>query len=87
VLGEDQMDMSNNFARSSEDKWDGVEHGYGENGCPVFDGSVAVLECDKHAMYEGGDHLIMVGEVKKMTYQQGESRPLLYFKGGYAKLA
>jgi flavin reductase (DIM6/NTAB) family NADH-FMN oxidoreductase RutF len=38
-------------------------------------------------MYEGGDHLIMVGEVKKMTYQQGESRPLLYFKGGYAKLA
>jgi len=38
-------------------------------------------------MYEGGDHLIMVGEVSRMTYEQGEARPLLYFKGGYAKLS
>ena len=87
VLTEDQMDMSNNFARSNEDKWDGVEHGSGENGCPVFDGSVAVLECDKHAMYEGGDHLIMVGQVTKMTYQAGGCRPLLYYKGSYANLS
>jgi flavin reductase (DIM6/NTAB) family NADH-FMN oxidoreductase RutF len=86
VLRENQMDISNNFARSSDDKWDGIEHGYGENGCPIFDGSVAVLECDKHAMYEGGDHLIMVGEVKKMTYENGECRPLLYYKGSYANL-
>ena len=87
VLTENQMDMSNNFARSNEDKWDGVEHGSGENGCPVFDGSVAVLECDKHAMYEGGDHLIMVGQVTKMTYQAGGCRPLLYYKGSYANLS
>ena len=87
VLTEDQMDMSNNFARSNEDKWDGVEHGSGENGCPVFDESVAVLECDKHAMYEGGDHLIMVGQVTKMIYQAGDCRPLLYYKGSYANLS
>ena len=87
VLREDQMDLSNRFARSSEDKWDGVEHGYGENGCPSFDGTVAVLECNKHAMYEGGDHLIMVGEVRKMAYENGACRPLLYYKGAYANLA
>ena len=87
VLREDQLDMSNNFARSSEDKWDDVEHGYGENGCPVFDGSIAVLECGKHAMHKGGDHFIMVGEVAKIMYDEGECRPLLYFKGGYADLS
>ena len=27
VLAENQMDISNNFARSSDDKWDDVEHG------------------------------------------------------------
>ena len=87
VLREDQMDLSNTFARSSEDKWDEVQHTFGENGCPVFGGSAAILECDKHAMYEGGDHLIIIGEVKKMTYEQGECRPLLYFKGSYANIA
>ncbi|MEX2455352.1 MAG: flavin reductase family protein [Rhodospirillaceae bacterium] len=87
MLCEDQMDLSNRFARSSDDKWDGVEHGYGENGCPLFSGAAAVLECSKHAMYEGGDHLIMVGEVKKVDYELDHQRPLVYYRGAYAKLA
>lgn len=87
VLHEDQMDLSNTFARSSDDKWNGIEHGTGANGCPSFAGTVAVLECDKHAMHEGGDHVIMVGEVKNLTYEDGACRPLLYYKGSYANLA
>ena len=87
VLREDQMDISNIFARSSDDKWEGVEHRYGENGCPTFDGSIAVLECDKHAIYEGGDHLIMVGQVTKMDYDDDDCRPLLYYKGAYANIS
>ena len=68
-------------------KWEGVEHGYGENGCPTFDGSIAVLECDKRAIYEGGDHLIMVGQVTKMDYDGSDCRPLMYYKGAYASIA
>lgn len=86
VLREEQMELSNNFAKSSDDKWDGVEHGYGENGCPVFGGSLAVLECDKHEMYEGGDHLILIGEVTRMNYDGNGGRPLLYYKGTYNKI-
>ena len=84
VLREDQKDLSNRFARSSEDKWDGIEHGYGENGSPMFRNVSAVLECDKHAMYEGGDHLIMVGEDRSIEFDSGEHKPLLYYRGGYA---
>jgi flavin reductase (DIM6/NTAB) family NADH-FMN oxidoreductase RutF len=87
VLCEGQMDLSNRFARSTGEKWDGVEHGYGENGCPMFSDVAAVLECDKHAMYEGGDHLIVVGKVTKLDYVNDLQRPLLYYRGSYAKLA
>ena len=86
VLREDQMDLSRNFARTSDDKWQDVEHGYGENGCPSFGGALATLECDKHAMYEGGDHLIMVGRVTRLVYDNGACRPLLYYRGDYARL-
>ena len=86
VLREDQVDLSHNFARASDDKWQGIEHGYGENGCPSFGGTLATLECDKHAMYEGGDHLIMVGRVTRLDYDNGECRPLLFYKGSYAQL-
>lgn len=86
VLRESQQELSNNFAKSSDDKWDGVEHGYGENGCPVFDNCLAVLECDKHEMFEGGDHLIMIGKVTSMNYDGEDARPLLYYKGGYKRI-
>ena len=87
VLSEDQRELSNNFARSNDEKWNGIEHGYGDNGCPLFENSIAVLECDNHAIYEGGDHLILVGQVTKITYQATDCRPLLYFKGSYAKIS
>ena len=87
VLREDQQELSANFAQSGDDKWEGVAHAAGENGCPVFDGALATLECAKHAMYEGGDHLIMVGRVTGMAYDGGSCRPLLYYKGAYAVLA
>lgn len=87
VLSEDQVELSETFARSSDDKWRGVPHHAGGNGCPLFEGAVATLECDKHAMYEGGDHLIIVGRVTRFGYDPEGSRPLLYFQGGYARLA
>lgn len=88
VLREDQKDISNNFARSSDDKWVGVNHGYGENGCPSFESSIAVLECKKHAIYEGGDHLIMVGEVTRIdSDDDNDCRPLLFYKGSYASIS
>ena len=86
VLRENQQNLSNNFAKSSDDKWNGIEHGYGENGCPVFEDALAVLECDKHEMFEGGDHLIMIGKVTRMNYDCDQGRPLLYYKGAYNRI-
>tara|TARA_B100000686_G_scaffold350679_1_gene447287 strand:+ start:3812 stop:4291 length:480 start_codon:yes stop_codon:yes gene_type:complete len=86
ILREEQVNLSNNFARSGDDKWEGVKHDFGDNGCPIFKDSIAILECEKHAMYKGGDHTILIGEVKKMRYDDSDCRPLIYFGGSYAKL-
>lgn len=87
VLHEEQQDISNNFARSSDEKWDGISHEFGQNGCPSFENSIAVLECKKHAIHEGGDHLIMVGEVTHIKYDAGNNHPLLYYKGSYSSVS
>ena len=84
ILRDSQQDLSDNFARSSPDKWDGVEYHQGENGCPILGDPLALLECTKHGMYEGGDHLIVVGRVTRITYDDG--LPLVYYKGAYAGL-
>jgi len=87
VLNEEQQDISNNFARSSDEKWEGIMHDFGENGCPSFANAVAILECRKHAIHEGGDHLIVVGEVTHIKYDSGNKRPLLYYKGSYSRIS
>lgn len=83
VLGEGQEELSAHFARSSMDKWNGVAYETWETGCPVLPGSIAALECQTVARHEGGDHLIIVGEVERMCYEEGEAKPLIYFKGQY----
>ena len=81
VLSEDQMELSNAFARSSEDKWDGIAHSFGDNGCPIFENSIAVLECSKHAMHLAGDHLIMVGQVIRLPMKRSIALRYCILKG------
>lgn len=51
-------------------------------------GSLHWLDCEIHAEYEAGDHLIVIGEVKALRRQDAAAtQPLLYFKGQYCNLA
>ena len=87
VLAEDQEVLSSNFARSNADKWRGVDYETWATGTPILPGCVANLECDLEVIHEGGDHVIVVGRVTGMAYQDGECRPLLYYKGRYNALS
>lgn len=82
VLAENQRDMSIRFASRSEDKWQSIVWEAGEGGVPVLPGCLAVLECTREAVHDGGDHRIIVGRVRKIGYQEGGA-PLLYFRGAY----
>ena len=87
VLGEDQEELSAHFARSSVDKWNGVDYEIGKTGCPVLPDSIAVLECLTVARHEGGDHLIIIGQVERIRYDESETKPLLYYKGRYGAIS
>ena len=84
ILGEEQREISQRFARKGEDKFDGIGFHPGETGAPVIDGSLAVIECLRHEAYEAGDHTIFIGNVQHIEH--GPGKPLLFFRGNYASL-
>lgn len=86
VLAESQMDLSENFARQSDDKFQGISFQKGKNGCPIFQGCVATLECKLIDTHDGGDHIIIVGRVDRLGTTQGGA-PLLRYRGDYANIA
>lgn len=87
ILGENQSAISTRFARALTDKWDGVNASTGLDGTPLLSDALAWIECRSHAKYDGGDHLIIVGEVLSLTARSGAgTRPLVFFGGKYRQL-
>ncbi|MBR0832227.1 flavin reductase [Bradyrhizobium manausense] len=82
ILAEDQIELSQRFARSGPDKFRELDCLAGEGDAPLFATAAASFECVCRQTYDGGDHLILIGEV--LRYSRYERRPLLFVKGGYA---
>ena len=61
----------------------GVSHGLAANGCPVLAGALAWLACRVVGVHEGGDHLIVVGEVEESSVGPDSDDPLLTYEGRY----
>ena len=83
VLTARQEALSNRFARSGEDKFAGVDWHAGELGSPVLTEHAALFECRTRHQYDGGDHIIMVGEV--VSFDARDEAPLLFHGGRYAE--
>ena len=86
ILDHEQQDLSSYFAGSWKSPepppftfaaWDGG---------PRLEGCIAALGCQVHAIHEGGDHWIVVGQVVA-TYRVDEGGlPLVFFGGKYVTL-
>ena len=85
VLAEGQDDVSQNFARSGEDKFAGVRWSPSAHGSPVLDGVVAWIDGELWAEYDGGDHTIVVARVLDLGADP-DRRPLLFHRGAYGLL-
>ena len=79
ILADDQIAISNHFAKSREDKFNGIAHSTGIGGSPVLDGAAAHLECVKVASYPSGDHVVYIGRVERIGHS---ARRALAFGGG-----
>lgn len=85
MLAEDQLDISNHFARPGEGLTDEDMTVPGHNSSPILNQASAVVECTLEAQYPGGDHVILVGRVTNLHTNMNKD-PLLYFRGSYRKL-
>jgi flavin reductase (DIM6/NTAB) family NADH-FMN oxidoreductase RutF len=86
VLGREQEDISNRFARALSDKWSAVKRGVGHTQAPLITGALAHFECEPYANYEGGDHVIFVVRVVGHAVRAGNPAPLIFFRGRYCDL-
>ena len=82
VLSAEQIDISNKFARSGIDKFADVVVEQGIGGVPMLPGTITRFECEAWATYDGGDHEIIVGQVKGMRSTAGSG--LVFYRGAYA---
>ncbi len=85
VLQTSQLPTSNRFAGKGEDRFAATSWQLGETGVPVLEGSLVSFECKRHAVHEGGDHFLLVGEVVRAQFEPRRD-PLLYFRGKYRRL-
>lgn len=82
VLAADQDDLSGRFARRGEDKFTGIDVEIGIGNVPLLKGCTARFQCRTAFQYEGGDHVIFVGEV--LAFDRSETAPLVFHSGRYA---
>ena len=85
VLQTGQQPASITFSTRVENRFGCTEWSVGEHGAPVLMESLSVFECRRHAVHDGGDHFILIGEVVKASFEPGLD-PLLYFRGRYRRL-
>ncbi len=84
ILADDQIAISNHFAKSREDKFSGIAYSQGLGGSPVLAGASAHLECIKVAAYPSGDHVVYIGRVERIGHSR---RRALAFGGGQYMVA
>jgi flavin reductase (DIM6/NTAB) family NADH-FMN oxidoreductase RutF/2-polyprenyl-6-methoxyphenol hydroxylase-like FAD-dependent oxidoreductase len=81
ILESRQHHISRQFSTPLPDKFAGVEFEEGTAGVPLLHGAIAQFVCRKIRQYDGGDHIILVGEVEQYKYNEGE--PLVFHSGRY----
>lgn len=84
ILSADQSDISGLFASKKENKFDGLAVERGEDEIPLLKNCAARFECRTAYQYEGGDHIIFVGEI--IGFQHSSTPPLIFHGGQYGRL-
>ena len=85
VLAADQVEWSQRFSQSQDDKLAGIATKVGAGGTPIPPGCSAWYERRSQARDPGGAHIILGGHVENFSRQ--EKPPLIFHGGQYRTLA
>ncbi|MCU1465372.1 MAG: hypothetical protein JWM72_1300 [Actinomycetia bacterium] len=84
ILAEDGEEICRLFAQKGADRFAHMSYSAGRTGAPLLDDAIAFVDCETIAEHDAGDHLIVVGRVLELGYDP-ESKPLLFYRGGYGR--
>lgn len=82
ILAADQINLSNHFARPSDDKFADVAYEDGLGQAPLLPECSARFQCENFERVDGGDHWILIGKV--VAFDDIGRSPLLYHGGAYS---
>lgn len=82
VLASDQLHLSRRFASRRQDKFEGLVVDQHER-APLIRDCVAWFVCRRRDTYDGGDHVIVLGEVNEFDYHV-DKEALVFHRGEYA---
>jgi flavin reductase (DIM6/NTAB) family NADH-FMN oxidoreductase RutF len=81
VLAGEQSHLSRHFAQPNANKFEDIQFSPGLGGCPILTDPLAVFECSTETTTEGGDHVIFIGRVRRVSFREGQ--PLIFSGGRY----
>ena len=81
ILASDQEEISSLFASQSAEKFRITKWRANAQTIPLIEGTVANFSCVRHRLVDGGDHLILMGEILNFEVRKG--RALGYYNGAY----
>jgi flavin reductase (DIM6/NTAB) family NADH-FMN oxidoreductase RutF len=84
VLEEGQADVARRFAHRETHSYDDHDGEHSPGGLPLVPGAIAYVDVLRTAVYDGGDHAIITGDVAWSAVREG--RPLLYFHSTFTQL-
>jgi 3-hydroxy-9,10-secoandrosta-1,3,5(10)-triene-9,17-dione monooxygenase reductase component len=84
ILSADQEALSGRFASKGVDRFAGLALDRGPDDIPMLQDCMARFACKLAYQYEGGDHVIFVGEI--VDFSHSASKPLVFHGGRYGML-
>ena len=82
VLSANQTEVSNQFARPSDNKFEGLACTFTENGVAILPEILGHFECVTENMFDGGDHIIFPAKVINYKHHP-DTDPLFFWRGKY----
>lgn len=89
VLSDEQAFLGDRFATpemTSSEQFDGVAFDLDDEGTPVLREALAVIFCERHAVYDAGDHSIVLGRVVDVKESEVDDLPLVYYDRSYRRV-
>jgi flavin reductase (DIM6/NTAB) family NADH-FMN oxidoreductase RutF len=81
VLGKAEEDLCGLFAQRKPNKFDDFNCTAGLGGIPILPDFASCFECSTEHVYDGGDHKIIVGRVRRFEYR--DSEPLIIYRSQF----